>query len=222
MIDEFYRRLVFKYNFFEFLKRGISRETFAAYRSIYEKFFALTYEDVAEIKFAEKNLTVNFSKAYEATAASRGEEAFSFFEVGFGNKKHLDCVIVNDTTGELFAIEAKRFGYQFYKKSQDIGSDIARIAEFVNGLDNDGSFIRWQDFPNRYGVILADIWNVPREFANWWDQFLAPADIISGYADAEFLDKFNIGGELTNVQYDVQADISGRNYYLLTLWWKMI
>ena len=200
----------------------IHREIFAAYRSIYENTLAITHEDVDEIKFAEKNLTVNFSKAYEKVAQSHGETALSLFEVNFGGKKYLDCVIVNDTTGELFAVEAKRFGYQFYKKSQDIGSDIARIAEFVNGLDNDGSFIRWQDFPNRYGVILADIWNVPREFANWWDQFLAPADIISGYADAEFLDKFNIGGELTNVQYDVQADISGRNYYLLTLWWKMI
>ena len=214
MIDEFYRRLVFKYNFFEFLKRGISRETFAAYRSIYEKFFALTYEDVAEIKFAEKNLTVNFSKAYEATAARRGEEAFSFFEVGFGNKKHLDCVIVNDTTGELFAIEAKRFGYQFHKKSQDIGRDINRIAEFVNEEP-------WKNFPFRYGVILADIWDIPRDYANWWDQNLESAEIISSYYDATFLNKFKIGGELSNVQYNVQADISRRGYYLLSFWWEI-
>ena len=213
---------------------GLYREIFAAYRSIYENTLAITHEDVDEIKFAEKNLTVNFSKAYEKIAARHREEAFSFFEVRFGGKKHLDCVIVNDTTGELFAVEAKRFGYQFFKKSQGIGKDINRIAEFVDGLDYDENFVRWNEYPICYGVILADIWDIPRRYVNYWDRKLKPIEIISSYkagvedadSDEVFLNKFgdalDIGCELTNVQYDVQADISGRNYYLLTLWWKMI
>lgn len=193
---------------------GVSRDIFAAYRRIYEKFFELTHAGVDEIKFMEKNLSVNFSRAYEIFSAIHREDSFSFFEVAFGDKKHLDCVILNDTTGELFAIEAKRFGYQFHEKSQEIGKDINRIAEFVNEEP-------WKNFPFRYGVILADIWDIPRDYANWWDQNLESAEIISSYYDATFLNKFKIGGELSNVQYDIQADISRRGYYLLSFWWEI-
>lgn len=70
-------------------------------------------------------------------------------------------------------------------------------------------------------MILADIWDIPRDYANWWDQNLESAEIISSYYDATFLNKFKIGGELSNVQYDIQADISRRGYYLLSFWWEI-
>ena len=104
--------------------------------------------------FQERNLTVNFSKAYENVC--KAESVLSWFELQFGDKKnnHFDCVIINNTRKELFIVESKRFTSS--TKKQSILSDVERINTFVEaGLDE-----RFDEYKNHkvFGVILADIW----------------------------------------------------------------
>ena len=128
--------------------------TFENTRLIYERILREFYPSLGSTGFQERNLTVNFSKAYENVC--KAENVFSWFELQFGDKKnnHFDCVIINNTRKELFIVESKRFTSSM--KKQSVLNDIERISAFAEGgLDE-----RFDEYKNykTFGVILADVW----------------------------------------------------------------
>lgn len=134
--------------------KEILEVTFEKTKSIYERILKDFYPSLGSTGFQERNLTVNFSKAYENVCVA--ESVLSWFELQFGDKKnnHFDCVIINNTRKELFIVESKRFTSP--TKKQGILSDVERINTFVEaGLDE-----RFDEYKNHkvFGVILADIW----------------------------------------------------------------
>lgn len=131
-------------------------DVFKEYLSIYQHIFASFYPSLGSTGFQERNLTVNFSKAYEKT--HQEENVFSWFELQFGkkNNEHFDCLIVNSSKREIFFVESKRFTSSSKKKS--ICDDINRINDFSDrGLDLDKRFKKYKDY-SVYGLILADVW----------------------------------------------------------------
>ena len=134
--------------------KEILEATFENTQFIYERILEEFYPSLGSTGFQERNLTVNFSKAYENVC--KAERVFSWFELQFGDKNnnHFDCVIINNTRKELFIAESKRFTSSM--KKQSVLNDIGRINSFVkNGLDE-----RFDDYKNYkvFGVILADVW----------------------------------------------------------------
>ena len=134
--------------------KGILEVTFEKTQSIYERILREFYPSLGSTGFQERNLTVNFSKAYEYVCKT--DNVLSWFELQFGDKKnnHYDCLIINNTRKELFIVESKRFTSSM--KKQSVLNDIERINSFVkNGLDE-----RFDDYKNYkvFGVILADVW----------------------------------------------------------------
>ena len=134
--------------------KEILEVTFEKTKSIYERILKDFYPSLGSTGFQERNLTVNFSKAYENVC--KAESVLSWFELQFGDKKnnHFDCVIINNARKELFIVESKRFTSS--TKKQSILSDVERINTFVEaGLDE-----RFDEYKNHkvFGVILADIW----------------------------------------------------------------
>ena len=134
-------------------------QVFERYQMIYQKILVSNnfYPSIGSTGFQERNLTVNFSKAYEQVYAN--DNVISWFELQFGenNNNHFDCLIINIDRKEIFFIESKRFS-SVETKTSSIKEDIKRIEDFVNidGLDN-----RFKDFSEFTinGVILADVWH---------------------------------------------------------------
>lgn len=136
------------------------REVFEHYSKIYKTILSNIYPAKHSTGFPERNLSVNFSKAYETVAADAGETAFSWFEMQFGKKNdlHVDAVIINETVGDLLILESKRFNYPL-KKAKEIVKDINRIYDFVLELQNENNIrIDMLKINHCYGVILADVW----------------------------------------------------------------
>ena len=135
-------------------------EVFKNYKKIYQNVFSSFYPSLEGTGFQERNLSVNFSKAYEKTYCN--DNVFSWFELQFPNDKgkivnHFDCLVVNITKKEVFFIEAKRF--KSVKRQEDRSKeDITRINTFVEKeFSQDPRFKEFQDF-KLYGLILADVW----------------------------------------------------------------
>ena len=133
------------------------KDVFNNYVEIY-KHILLTnqfYPSVGSTGFQERNLSVNFSKAYDKTYDK--DNILSWFEFQFGkdNNKHFDCLIINVSKKEIYIIESKRYT-DASSKDASIDEDIERIVSFVEkGLDN--RFKKYKDF-KVYGLILADVW----------------------------------------------------------------
>ncbi len=72
------------------------REVLKAYQHNYEKILNIFYPSKKSTGFTERNLTVNFSKAYEAVAGSVGDVCCSWFElpVNENGKDHVDAIII--------------------------------------------------------------------------------------------------------------------------------
>ncbi len=76
----------------------------AEYKAKYVSVFRNFYPAMGSTGFPERNLSVNFSKAFETVAASRGYDVYSWFELqmrGNGKKdengnKHCDALIVDN------------------------------------------------------------------------------------------------------------------------------
>ena len=134
------------------------KQTFINYRQVYKNILKSFYPSLGSTGFQERNLTVNFSKAYETT--NKSEDVCSWFELQFGEKKnnHFDCVIINSTRKEILIIESKRFTSS--AKKDNINKDIERIESFVNG-GLDERFDKYKGY-NVLGVILADVWKENR------------------------------------------------------------
>ena len=83
------------------------KNIFDEYKNYYECVFDVFYPSKNSTGFTERNLSVNFSKAYEKL----NPKAITWFEFQFGEKNnlHYDALIINRETKELFLIESKRF-----------------------------------------------------------------------------------------------------------------
>ena len=126
------------------------------------------YPSLGNTGFQERNLTVNFSKAYEKTFAH--DDVFSWFELQFGENKnnHLDCLIVNRSQKELFLIEAKRFSNTISKKNS-----VLEDVERINGIAKAKTDDRFQEFKDFkvFGVILADVWQENQKKKDLYESF---------------------------------------------------
>ena len=87
----------------------------------------------------------------------------SWFELQFGENDnyHLDAVVANYTTKEIFFVEAKRFSNPA-KKKEEIKEDIGRIRKLKEDLleecKRNSCRIDLKMFNSIYGVVLADLW----------------------------------------------------------------
>ncbi len=197
-------------------------EVFTEYGNIYSSILNRIYPAKNSTGFPERNLSVNFSKAYERVAASHGELAYSWFEFQFGprNSFHADAVILNDTTSELFIVEAKRFSNPATKIRQ-VGKDIDRIYDFVEEIkaENKKGIIRIDigSMSSIYGVILSDVWK----------ENSVKEEILRDFENNCFIEhhisEMNNVNPIKDEKYDVRRfDIKAvSNYNLTSLWWKL-
>lgn len=196
---------------------------FSAYGSIYTHILENIYPAKNSTGFPERNLSVNFSKAYERIALEKGDNAYSWFEFQFGamNSFHVDAVIINDTLQEIYIIESKRYSNPT-AKMREVGEDIDRIYDFIEELkkENLNEIIRidLSKFEHYYGIILADVWT----------ETPLKKDILKAYEMGNFLDSFKkqIGNkhDLKEVQYFIQNFDYIKNvnkYHLISLCWEI-
>lgn len=211
-----------QYNNFQ----AIQTEVWTEYRKLYETILNRIYPAKKSTGFPERNLSVNFSKSYESVVHKYNQIAYTWFEFQFGekNNKHLDALIINDTTHEIFIIEAKRYNNPQQKKSE-ICKDIDRIPEFVKDLDGRLN----ADGTNRFGynfycIILADVWDETDEKKTIIEfyrkqykekplkEFLSIDEVPLLYPPNKIS---------CNIQSFEQMKGAVRNYNLVSMWWNL-
>lgn len=112
--------------------------------------------------FTERNLSVNFSKAYEHSAATLKQDIVVWFEFQISGKSrkndnHIDGVIINYSTKEIFMVESKRFSNPRQKKVE-ILEDMERLdADDIYSTFN-GRIAHIEEYVI-YGCILTDVWS---------------------------------------------------------------
>ena len=196
---------------------------FEAYGEIYRNILNNIYPAKNSTGFPERNLSVNFTKAYEMIAAQKGQNAFSWFEFQFGNSNnlHVDAVLINKTTNELYVIESKRFSNPT-SKMKEIGEDIDRVHSFVEELRGenlqDKFRIKLDDFEHIYGVILADVWT----------ETPLKEEILQAYKDGTLLERYadeiKHEREIDPVSYYVQNfcdNVDVQRYNLVSFMWEL-
>ena len=196
---------------------------FEAYGEIYRNILNNIYPAKNSTGFPERNLSVNFTKAYEAFAAQKGQNAFSWFEFQFGNSNnlHVDAVLINKTTHELYVIESKRFSNPM-PKMREIGEDIDRVYSLVEELRQenlqDKFRIKLDDFEHKYGVILADVWT----------ETPLKEEILQAYKEGTLLDRYadeiKHEREIDPVSYYVQNfcdNVDVQRYNLVSFMWEL-
>lgn len=126
------------------------------YKQNYCRILESIYPSKNNTGFTERNLSVNFAKAYEQIYP----QAFTWYEFQFGqnNNLHYDAIIINPEDREIVVVESKRFS-ELFKKVREVGEDIERIRSFSTKYF--GEFV--DRIPNLkeytvVGVILADVW----------------------------------------------------------------
>ena len=192
------------------------KKIFDEYGNIYRKILEKIYPAKGSTGFAERNLSVNFSKAYEKIFPS----ALSWFEFQFGKKKHIDAVIVNEESQEIFVIESKRYSVQ--SKITAIGHDIDRIKTFLDELKKENDRRNENDrridlskIKKFYGVILADVWTEVDNFKR---------KILKSYQEENFLTEFKeflkFESKISNPHYNVQDIENRENYFLVSMWFE--
>ena len=197
------------------------------YRNILKKF----YPALGSTGFPERNLSVNFAKAYESYMKISNQDVYSWFEFQFGKEKnkHVDAVIMNETSREIFVIESKRYSNP-NDKMLEVGEDIDRVFEFAKQIveenkPNGAKRIDVSRFDRIYGVILADVWTetdkkieikesykIGTEDANSKDAFLN-----------RFSDKVLYSKDLKGLKYNIQSNLneSLENYNLVSFIWEV-
>ena len=197
---------------------------FNEYRSRYVNIFRKLYPAKGSTGFQERNLTVNFASSYEKLAEKQGNDCIVWYEFQFGKKsnEHLDAIIIDRTSKQIFLIEAKRF--KSNRKIESIGKDIRRITELKEELKNDSLNERISDIEhfNFIGIILADTWIGRPLRTGIYNSFVAN-NFIKEYSDAlgniNIIPKYNIieFSQNDGIKYDVIVD----EYKLLNLYWKL-
>ena len=127
------------------------------YKENYCRIFEKIYPSHGGTGFTERNLSVNFAKAYESVYP----DAITWYEFQFGkrNSQHYDAIIVDPENKKLIVIESKRFT-NTEKKIESVGNDIERIREFEEATylyEFNKRIPDLQDY-SVVGVILADVW----------------------------------------------------------------
>lgn len=199
------------------------KNVFDTYGNIYKHILSRIYPAKNSTGFPERNLSVNFSKAYEYVAKSKEQDAYTWFEFQFGdsNNLHVDAVIINNTLHEMFVIESKRFSNPI-SKMKEIGEDIDRIYNFIKEIRKEnieGIYrINLDLIEKSYGVILADVWS----------ETSIKKEILQSYKEGDFLYKFKekIGKQQVpdDVQYFVQSLCDNENtekYNLVSFCWNI-
>lgn len=192
------------------------------YENLYVRILNEYYPAKRSVGFTERNQSVNLSKSLEKIHP----DSFSWFEVPFSedSKGHIDALIVNKETKEIFIVEAKRFS-NVNKKIRDVCCDIERIDK----ISNVRSLI--EELENRetysiYGVILADVWTETTKkkmIADLWKddhEGFFRGDYFSTTSpchDVEVMEKINFSKKIVN--HVVKSYIE--NYRLLVYIWKL-
>jgi len=124
------------------------------YKSSYIKILKSYYPAHNSTGFTEPNQPINFSKAYESCYT----QAITWFEAPTKKppKGHIDAVIINPNTKEVFLIEAKRFSNPDDAKSK-IYKDIKRIVDYKN-ITYITEELKGVEQYKFYAVVLADVW----------------------------------------------------------------
>jgi len=128
---------------------------FQNYKEIYSNIFRQMYPANGSTGFTERNMTGNFSKAYERC----NDGAATWFEFPFANKntQHYDALIINPILQEILVIEAKRFS-TITEKIHGVASDIERINSIQDSFLSDSRLKHLKSY-SLYGIVLADIWS---------------------------------------------------------------
>jgi len=173
------------------------------YSKEYERILSKSgfYPSLGSIGFQERNLTVNFSKAYEQMFPT----ALAWFEFQFKvekNHKHVDCLIFDKESQRIILIEAKRLNSN--RKLKGIKEDIERINNFAreDQINLSGNKrLRIEDLSlhrNQYhffGLILADIWKEGTQQPLIIDNCSA--------SDGDFIFPFEIASRFLGGQYNL-------------------
>ena len=203
------------------------KKVFFEYELIYDNILGNLYPAKKSTGFPERNLSVNFSKAYETIALKNNENACSWFEFQFGssNNLHVDAVIYNISLQELLIIESKRYSNPA-SKMREVGEDILRIGSFITEIneENKEGIVRidMRKITSVYGIILADIWNetqLKKDICHSYLEGMANPD-----SDGAFLQKYKEKIGIDRIPYDLNYYVSRtviRNYNLLSFMWKL-
>ncbi|MCD8090596.1 MAG: hypothetical protein LUD81_08270 [Clostridiales bacterium] len=169
-------------------------EVLNGFGEIYNRIFKNFYPSKGSTGFTERNLSVNFSKAYEKTAEKYGEEAFSWFELPFSEngRKHLDGVIVNVSLKEILLIEAKRYSDP-PEKIPEILKDFLRITntdweyEFEKDRSGKEAALKAKEY-KIFGLVIADVWLETKTKRNIYEFYKKAGSEEEGIPAEEFFD----------------------------------
>lgn len=195
-------------------------KVFKEYSNIYTNIFKHLYPAKNSTGFPERNLSVNFSKAYEKVATTKNQNAISWFEFQFGKKNdlHLDAIVMNTSSNELILVESKRFN-SGKKKIRQVGEDIDRIYSCIKELKKASQNSRI-DLKNKYkkvyGVVLADVWPETR----------LKKSILNAFQTKCFLTNFSTIINSTNKisgekYYNCTFNLNNFPYHLVSFMWKI-
>ena len=191
------------------------KNIFDEYKKYYECIFDVFYPSKNSTGFTERNLSVNFSKAYEKL----NPKAITWFEFQFGEKNnlHYDALIINRETKELFLIESKRFS-NLDKKVNEVQNDIIRIKEAITIYNSDfeSRIPQFNDY-TIYGIILTDVWTESK----------GKIAIKESFENEVFTEKY-FSHKLPEIAYFTQSFNKPnpyiqtlKNYYLTSFVWKV-
>lgn len=194
-------------------------DVFCEYQNYYEKILANLYPAKNSTGFPERNLSVNFVKAYEKVVEANGQECVSWFEMQFGeqNNYHVDAIIWNLSTHELVIIESKRFNNPT-SKTKEIRNDIDRIHKLVDELRTENR-LDMSSIEKCYGVILADVWtetDLKRSILHSYE--VGQRD---PYNENSFITRYVSDLMLPRLQYDVRNIAAIEAYFLLSFLWEV-
>ncbi len=129
---------------------------FATYADLYQSILSDFYPSKGSTGFAERNLSVNWSKAAEIVCGR--ENVISWFEYQFSdaNNKHIDALVWDRPGENLYLIESKRFSNPV-SKTREIGDDIVRLQDLYEEILREKR-LDISKVKHCYGVILADVW----------------------------------------------------------------
>lgn len=190
-------------------------EAFVLYQDIYRNILNNMYPAKGTPNFPERNMAINFSKAYETVALKKGHRACSWFEFPFGDKNNLtmDAVMVDPKGWELVVVEAKRYNNPL-SKMQGVRKDIDRIYELVSELNNEER-IDMNRIRHIYGVILADV----------WDETPMKHKIIEAYQNGQILEEYSAAManeyRAEGAESHAQCADEDLKYYLVSMVWEV-
>ena len=182
---------------------------FEEFKKNYVRIFDVIYPAKNSTGFPERNLSVNFAKAYEKLF----ENSNTWYELQFGikNNRHIDAVIIDSKNKNILLIESKRFNNPS-KKINEIKTDIFRIIDLKKELSNDqDNRIKNIKLYQFYGVVLADVW-IETQFKK---------EIFVAYRDQTYIKDKYPDINLKGLYYDIREFNSIDNYKLLSFVWEL-